>query len=106
MNIEKIFSKERLKNMQQNKYIYIIYIYVFIEDNVFILIYTFYSLAINRLFNFSRFPYKCYKNGGGVFLIPYLIMLFLAALPMFYMELVLGQFSQLGPNKIFGKFIF
>jgi len=38
-----------------------------------------------------------------VFLIPYLVMLFLAALPMFYMELALGQFSQLGPNKIFGK---
>jgi solute carrier family 6 amino acid transporter-like protein 5/7/9/14 len=30
-------------------------------------------------------------------------MLALAALPMFYMELVLGQFSQLGPNKVFGK---
>jgi len=53
--------------------------------------------------NVWRFPYKCYKNGGGVFLIPYLICLFLAALPMFFMELVLGQFSQLGPNKIFGK---
>ena len=53
--------------------------------------------------NVWRFPYKCYKNGGGVFLIPYLTMLALAALPMFYMELVLGQFSQLGPNKVFGK---
>ena len=46
--------------------------------------------------NVWRFPYKCYKNGGGVFLIPYLAMLLLAALPMFYMELALGQFSQLG----------
>jgi len=53
--------------------------------------------------NVWRFPYKCYKNGGGVFLIPYLVMLFLAALPMFYLELALGQFSQLGANKVFGK---
>jgi len=53
--------------------------------------------------NVWRFPYKCYKNGGGVFLIPYLVMLILAALPMFYMELVIGQFGRLGPNKVFGK---
>jgi len=53
--------------------------------------------------NVWRFPYKCYKNGGGVFLIPYLVMLVLAALPMFYMELILGQFGRLGPNKVFGK---
>uniref|UniRef100_A0A1I8EKJ6 Uncharacterized protein n=1 Tax=Wuchereria bancrofti TaxID=6293 RepID=A0A1I8EKJ6_WUCBA len=35
----------------------------------------------------------------GAFLIPYLIMLFIGGLPVFYMELVLGQFHR----SVFGK---
>ncbi|KAG1673891.1 Sodium- and chloride-dependent neutral and basic amino acid transporter B(0+) [Nymphon striatum] len=50
--------------------------------------------------NIWRFPYMCYKNGGAVFLIPYLIMLVLVGLPAFYMELCLGQFSGKGPVDI------
>lgn len=40
-----------------------------------------------------RFPYLAYENGGGAFLIPYLIMLFLAGKPMYFMELAMGQFG-------------
>ena len=52
------------------------------------------------LANVWRFPYLCYKNGGGAFLIPYTMMLGLGALPLFYMELILGQFHRQGPISV------
>lgn len=44
--------------------------------------------------NVWRFPYVAYHNGGGAFLIPYLIVLVLIGRPMYYLETFLGQFSS------------
>lgn len=50
--------------------------------------------------NIWRFPYLCYKSGGGAFFIPYVFFLVMCGVPLFFMEASYGQFSSLSPISI------
>ncbi|XP_018022208.2 sodium-dependent proline transporter, partial [Hyalella azteca] len=51
--------------------------------------------------NVVRFPYMAYNHGGGAFLLLYVIFLTLVGVPLFFLELGLGQYAQLGPLNVF-----
>ena len=58
-----------------------------------------------RAFNLSvkHTQYLLQQHGGATFLIPYFLMLCFGALPLFYMEVVLGQYSREGPISLWTK---
>lgn len=51
--------------------------------------------------NVWRFPFTALENGGGAFLIPYLIVLFVVGKPIYYLEMLIGQFSSRGCAKVY-----
>ncbi|MDD2947072.1 sodium-dependent transporter [Acinetobacter haemolyticus] len=53
--------------------------------------------------NIWRFPYVAYENGGGAFLIPYLIALITAGLPLLFLDYAVGHRSSGSPPKAYRK---
>lgn len=66
----------------------------------FILSMAAFSIGIGNLW---KFPYMVGNNGGGAFLIVYLIAVVLVGIPGFLIELTLGRKSQLSPIKGMAK---
>lgn len=56
-----------------------------------------------RFGNVWRFPQLAADYGGGAFLIPYIIALFIIGIPILFLEISLGQFHQTGDVGVFGS---
>jgi len=53
--------------------------------------------------NIWRFPYLCQKNGGGAFVLPFLIMMVLEGMPLLLLELGIGQKMRTGSFGVWNR---
>jgi NSS family neurotransmitter:Na+ symporter len=53
--------------------------------------------------NVLAFSAQCYKNGGGAFLIPFLIAMLILGLPMLFLEGIIGKTYHLPLVSAYGK---
>ncbi|KAG8036029.1 hypothetical protein G9C98_004608 [Cotesia typhae] len=53
--------------------------------------------------NVWRFPYLCYKNGGGAFLVTYGIAMVFCGIPIFFQEVAIGQYLGAGGMTLVGQ---
>jgi len=68
--------------------------------------------------NFLRFPVQAIQNGGGAFIIPYLVCFLIMGIPLLYVEWSMGRFggkyghhstpfivNSMDPKRVFWKYI-
>lgn len=55
--------------------------------------------------NLWGFPYKLYSGGGGAFLVPYFLAMFVVGLPLLIMEYAIGHWAQNSPPGAFGRIL-
>lgn len=53
--------------------------------------------------NVWRFPHETYANGGGAFLVPYIVAMLSIGIPLLILEFSLGHFTQRAAPFAFGK---
>ena len=53
--------------------------------------------------NIWRFPYIAYENGGGAFLVPYLVALLTAGIPMLFLDYAIGHKFRGSPPLAFRR---
>lgn len=53
--------------------------------------------------NIWRFPYVTYENGGGAFIIPYLVALLTAGIPLLFLDYAIGHKYRASPPLAFRK---
>lgn len=53
--------------------------------------------------NIWRFPYVAYTNGGGAFIIPYLIALLTAGIPLLFLDYIVGHRYRGGPPMAYHR---
>ena len=51
--------------------------------------------------NIWRFPYMLFRNGGGIFLIPFTISIFVIIFPLSYVETAYGQMYRYEIHKYY-----
>lgn len=53
--------------------------------------------------NVWRFPFICYQNGGGAFLIPFVVAMFTVGIPLLMVEFAIGKSAQKSAPQAFSK---